>query len=1157
MLAFLKRFARVVLRIIGFLLLAIFIWYAGPYFAFADYRPLEPARTRLILIGVVIGLWLLAALIRRLRAFRASDMIAAAVMRPAASEAAQTPAEVVKLRERFEEAVATLKKQQRSGNNLYELPWYVIIGAPGSGKTTALINSGLKFPLEARMGRGALKGVGGTRNCDWWFTDEAVFLDTAGRYTTQDSDASSDATGWTEFLALLKKYRKRRPVNGVILTISASDLMTQSDAAREAYVDAARRRLVELNRELNIQLPVYLMVTKTDLVAGFSEYFDDLTVEGRAQVWGVTFPLEQSISGEGAQSFGAEFDALIERLNHRVFARVDEDRDVQRRTRVFGFPQQLGALREALTAFVSDVFAATSFDQTILLRGVYFTSGTQEGTPIDRLLGSMGRGFGVTADLVAPTGRGKAYFVERLLREVMIGESGLAGLNTRLEMKKAALQLGAYAAGAILAALAVVALLVSYNRNSDYLGLVAADVEKLQQAPSVRDNAPPDRILARLDAVRSVVLSADRHRDDVPWGMSWGLYQGSSIGNAARDAYVRELDGLLIPTVMRRLRERIVAYQSAPEKLAIYLKAYLMLGDPKRLDREYVAQLVDIEWGGGEDANTQPATLATHFRQLLEFRDTLRPVPTDPQLVAQSRAVINKTSVPRLVYTQLQSKYANDRRAVRLDVATGAEQLLRRRSGTNLSEPLPAMYSKAVFKEITGLDSIALVKQFAEDDWVWGDSGIAAGNAATLAGNVFDLYERDYIANWNAVLTDLELAPFGSASETARALEILAGPASPLRGLIAVITENSTLYVPLDKQLADAGAVSTGKKIGDSVSKLLKPLSKATGLEMPTPGAIVTAHFQGVHRLTEGEAGKTAIDRLLASINMIQLQLRELVARMGTSDSRTMLSSPELRQSIQLFRQESSGLPDVIRAIVAPIERAAETSVAATATAGVLPMYRDDVLRQCRAVISGRYPFQANSSTDVPLADFGRLFGHDGVFDTFFRANLEPLVDRSQRPWRWRENPGNLSNEMLRTFERVEQIRELFFNEGSQVPGARLSVTITGSDPAVQRVTIDFEGQFLDSRVDTSARTVLWPGPKPSFITMTMAQRFGDNRSAEFRGPWAFFRFFDAGVAEQVNAERNILTVKAGNLQSQLMIEAFKVANPFATREWRQFTCEP
>jgi len=88
------------------------------------------------------------------------------------------------------DALTTLKAA--SGNKsgyLYDLPWYVIIGPPGAGKTTALVNSGLKFPLSRGTTPAAVAGVGGTRYCDWWFTEEAVLIDTAGRYTYADSDA--------------------------------------------------------------------------------------------------------------------------------------------------------------------------------------------------------------------------------------------------------------------------------------------------------------------------------------------------------------------------------------------------------------------------------------------------------------------------------------------------------------------------------------------------------------------------------------------------------------------------------------------------------------------------------------------------------------------------------------------------------------------------------------------------------------------------------------------------------------------------------------------------------------------------------------------------------------------------------------------------------
>ena len=154
------------------------------------------------------------------------------------------------------------------------MPWYVFIGGPGSGKTTALINSGLRFPLAEKTGAGSIQGIGGTRNCDWWFTDEAVLIDTAGRYTTQDSHQESDKNAWQGFLGLLKKTRPRRPLNGIFLTVSVPDLLWQVPQERARLADALCARLLEIDAALRTRLPIYVLVTKCDLLHGFTEYFD-------------------------------------------------------------------------------------------------------------------------------------------------------------------------------------------------------------------------------------------------------------------------------------------------------------------------------------------------------------------------------------------------------------------------------------------------------------------------------------------------------------------------------------------------------------------------------------------------------------------------------------------------------------------------------------------------------------------------------------------------------------------------------------------------------------------------------------------------------------------------------------------------------------------
>ena len=197
------------------------------------------------------------------------------------------------MRDKLTNALTMLKKASKSRGYLYEQPWYAIIGPPGAGKTTALLNAELEFPLAAQIGRGAVAGVGGTRFCEWWFTDQAVLIDTAGRYTTQDADAAVDRAGWEAFLDVLKRTRPRQPLSGVIVAIALNDIAQATTAERSAHATTIRQRVEELGGKLGFRLPVYLVFTKADLLAGFTEFFDDLDAGGAAQVWGVDVPLNR------------------------------------------------------------------------------------------------------------------------------------------------------------------------------------------------------------------------------------------------------------------------------------------------------------------------------------------------------------------------------------------------------------------------------------------------------------------------------------------------------------------------------------------------------------------------------------------------------------------------------------------------------------------------------------------------------------------------------------------------------------------------------------------------------------------------------------------------------------------------------------------------
>ncbi|MEL7449208.1 MAG: type VI secretion system membrane subunit TssM, partial [Pseudomonadota bacterium] len=381
-LGFFKK--RWVISLLGLIALCLVVWFVGPLIAIAGSEPLISPVVRLVVILVFVLIWGANNLRQQAAVNKANREIAEGLVESdgdaGSDDASMSADEVATLQKRFEEAVTVLKKSRKDGAGLYDLPWYIIIGPPGSGKTTALVNSGLNFPLAERFGKEALRGVGGTRNCDWWFTDDAVLLDTAGRYVTQDSHASVDSAAWSGFLDLLKRYRKRRPINGVFVAISLSDLMTNTEAQRDAHIQSIRRRINELYDHFGIRFPVYVLLTKCDLVAGFMEFFDDLGQEERAQVFGMTFPLnERDVTVQISEVFTREYDGLLQRLHDRTPERLNTERDAQRRALIYGFPRQMAALKATLGDFLEGIFGGSRYEEQVLLRGIYFTSGTQEG----------------------------------------------------------------------------------------------------------------------------------------------------------------------------------------------------------------------------------------------------------------------------------------------------------------------------------------------------------------------------------------------------------------------------------------------------------------------------------------------------------------------------------------------------------------------------------------------------------------------------------------------------------------------------------------------------------------------------------------------------------------------------------------------------------
>jgi type VI secretion system protein ImpL len=1151
-----------VLALLGVLLLALVIWFEAPLLSFDGHVPFASERVRWYWILALLLLWALwfggRMLLVKLANLRLMESLAAQ-QKPAAQAAPVTEAELAELNTRMRDALAILRKSRTGGRGgLYQLPWYLFIGAPGTGKTTALTRSGLKFPLAASMGNGPIGGVGGTRYCDWWFTDDAVLLDTAGRYTTQDSDAQADHAAWTGFLQLLRRHRRRRPINGVILAVSITDLLRQDEAGRAARVAALRARLSELHEQLGLRFPVYVLVTKCDLLAGFVEFFDSLGREERGQAWGMTFPPDGTLAG-----FGAEFDLLEQRLQQRVLARMQAERDPERRALIYRFPQQFAGVRDVLGTFLGEVFEPNRYQQQALLRGVYFSSGTQEGTPLDRVMSALAASFGVDRQVLAPHGaggpeglEGRSYFLTRVLRDVIFPEAELAGVNQALERRRRWLQWGALGGALLLFVLLAAGIVGSYLRNGAYVKQMAD-----RTADLARRVAAAQPMLPLLDAARTLPGGYAEREQSPPWSMRFGLYQGDKLGEAARIAYRRLLQETLLPRVQQRMEERL-RRGNAGDADTLYetLRVYLMLGDPGHFDTGSLAG-----WLAWDDPQAQPGlgehglrSLAGHEAALLESLREGQALPqVDGDLVAATRLALAQMPLQQRVYASLKRQVmASGLPEFSAVSAGGAEaaSVLVRRSGEPLTRGIDGMFTVAGHERFLEASKEAL-SGVAAERWVLAQQEAAASDAGTMRQAVLRLYYDDYIAQWDALLADVAVRRFDSMEQGARVANLLGGASSPLRKFLLAASHETTLG-GAGKAAASSAAIDAAGKLG-KLGTYTKRLQGMLG-NAPAPAGTpevhpVDAHFDALHKLTAGTP--PPLDATLAMLKDVAVYLDAAAAakRSGTP-------APPA-DALARVRLEADGKPEPLAGML----KALDSTGAGLASGGererLDALWRAGPSSFCRQAVAGRYPIVRGAMVDIPAEDFGKLFAPGGLIDDFFQKNLLQYVDMAGSQWRWRPTAGNatlgISQATLNEFQRAARIRDAWFGGGGQLASMRFALRPVSLDPAIAKLTLDIDGQQLAVAPGAmGAATFQVPSGKGTGQVQLDTAPPGAHGTLRKEGPWAWLRMLDAGTVEQTaQTERYRVTFDVDGKKAVFEMTASSVVNPFKRGVLEQFRC--
>lgn len=1150
-------FLRLVFCLLAFFGFLALVWFVGPIVSIGEYKPLEGLWPRLVASGLIALLIFGPLGWRWWTVKKAEQALKVGLTR----QDEQSRVQSAKLQDIFTEAVHTLKKHQsrktwyQGKPGLYELPWYVMIGPPGSGKTTALKNAGLRFPLQDHLGKDSVQGVGGTRNCDWWFTDQAVLIDTAGRFTTQDSDQITDATAWNSFLGLLKQHRPKQPVNGVLLTLSIQELL-DSPTQRKETARKIAQRLQEMIRALGMCPPVYVLVTKLDLLSGFKETFGRLSEQERAQAWGVNFEHPNSLDTTLKETLPQALGDMIARLSEQLNARLDREELEHRRVKLFEFPLAFAQLKPAIEDLLLQAFQCGSpFEKPLMLRGVYFSSGTQDGTVFERILSGMGTG-GTQTDAV-PQGQGKSFFIQTMLSQVVFAEQHLAAYVKRKALLAQVMYFGSLGCAFLLAGLLLTGWWISHGNNSN---AVAQTLER-SSALKVQAAALPTEAQVSLqplfEALNSLQDVARNSPDEVTYHL--GLNQDVKLQQAEQLAYRRALSEALMPHVAKRLEDRLRAALNQDMELAYEsLKAYVMIHSPKHFDAQSLASWVVFDWEQNVFSAYDPdlrTRAVSHLEAAIVLGAPAQLPEIDSELVNTARLAIGAQSLEQRLYKRMLRFFKPgsipDFNLIQT-VGVSAAAVFTRPSGKSLNQGVDAFFTREgyISHVLPNLPAEA-ARLNTEANWVMGDTRAnPTSETQNLLRRTRQLYIEDYITTWDSYLKDVEIQRPTQFDQAVNLARVLASPQSPLMKFLEGVSTNTRLAGQLTQAASKAEAVANQKasqSLSPNAALLAGSDFKPVDLDVPIEQQ-VDDHFSDINGLFAGNPpGYAQVSTLMNDL------YAQLAAVASAKKGKTAPPPPAAMDALQVG---AGLLPEPVRAIVGQLAgqgsaqgRAAER---ANLTADLRPLQE-----VCQRTVANRYPIHAGSGLDVLTDDFARFFGPAGLMDQFFSSRLASLVDTGTGNWTLKplsDGSQATSNPSLIQFQRAARIRDVFFSGNKPAPGFEVEMRLVSSSNPDDVFYLENNGDLkMFYRQFQPTHRIQWGGQSPS---ATLRVRASEGPYKTYSGPWALFRLFDASQIQNTERpEKFKAKFTLDGKQFDFEVMANSAFNPLRLNELRQFRC--
>ncbi len=1161
----------------------VWLWWWGPQWQWRDHQPLADVPVR---VALTVLLLLLPGVIWTVQVHRRNR----AIIR----EQQQQQREVVdpclpylQAQQRsLDTSVARLRDSRGGRGHRYDVPWYLILGEENAGKSSFISRSDQRFALT-RTERGVLQRSSADPDLafgiDWWIGDEAVVIDPPGEFISQperpvqlvealqsssaseeegDGEAEeataqvakpAEATGlpagverrlWRHMIGWLAQNRSRRPLNGVVLLVDMVNLFGRSEKERRDLAFVLRARLTELGAELGTRLPLYVVMSKFDLLAGFEELFAKLPAREREEVQGFTFTLD-SVKDVDAwlEEMDAAYERFIEQLGSQLLAATERMPAAVRKS-AYSLLRELSGAHSMLLDFLGDVLGSDRYTTPPLVRGVYFSSVYQRGEVHNLLADASARAFAFTPPALStkPQGTSVVYFAQQLLQRVVYPEAGLAGDNQKVAQHKARLLRGGTVAAGICGVAMIGGWLYFYSVNRDKAEHV---LEKSQAFSSTGADTEEDltgrSLLAPLDEIRDAVSLYGDYRSGWTVFTDMGLYQGKAISPQVDQAYLHALATRFLPAIAGGVAASVQHATPGSEDQLAALRVYRMIEDRANRRPELVEQWMAREWQKAYPGQGQlQAALMCHLKYALAYADV--ELPQYQKVVAQAQQQLRKLPLAQRVYISLKQQ-AQEKLHGELDLRNEigpafdivyvplAERNHQAAIDGNLS--LPPLLTASGFRDYFEQYSQNVADLALIDQWVLGERrtlDYSEVDRQALTERLRALYSADYIDSWRRVLNQFSVTPFTDLAHGLSVLELVTGPAAPMRRLLEAVRGNTLIYPLAAEGDKDSASDQQGRLQAMGVYRSFAGLSGMLDVQGDKPSFY--------------DETQQAIAAVYDYVKAVQDNPNQGKAALALALSRFSEKEPDPIRNLQ---RVATGLPEPLNRHVRQLADQTSRVLMVTALRELEQRWNSEVYSLYEERLASRYPID-RTGPDLSLKDFEAFFGPQGQLKRFEDAYLTVFLKDNLNALYSNADEGYLIRpEVMVQLKQAEAIRNAFFDNRGE-----LNVSF-GLEPVALSNGLRGSVFGLDGQLHAFAQRgkepigMTWPGSagESSHSRITLVQAAGTTVSLSYQGPWSFYRLLSRGGLNARTPTSVDLSFKIAGDMARYKFHATGADNPF------------